>query len=791
MSQSPNEEIEQIGLDLDDDIDVDVGVDIDVDVVADYSSKNPPPATEIVIPSDSQPVLNSNENLHDDSTHSIPNNIDTARFEFFSPSSSDCLNSCSRSSTDGESFHSPFDQGENDDEELLDPLRNSRHTGAALMIMRREIGTASTQSSAVNQVSSPKTDVSSITKGHSSNGSLLTSSNVSIAQSFSGDISVSNMSSSNRRASNRRSRSLSKKLLYSNRSSSWASFDRRTSGNRGGNNRESNDPKQERVRAVERYNQHYSSPSSFSHQYYRKRSSIGHGPTNSFQPDDSHQSEYVESRKHRSKSMSVEQDDGLLSHDQARNQEFKSHTVNNPQKYEETNFGKIVQHPRVPGCAYPASNGALGISGISQGGDVNGPIMRPMPVLTSNSYYSSRFERVSQTTDGQIHNPPPTLGKSLEHLQQVPLHYYSTNNYLERYCHSYPPSKSECSNYNFRSPSTVTCNGSQLDPSSSLSDRSIDVSQMPNQSIDTQGNKHGIGAAIERDSHQYQQNAISQDKIAKENNLLMSQDPIVNEISNNPNICTQVSHNNDYAHPQLNHQNNIYVQNEYFTNHPSNHYSNEDPTLQNCPQTRETKVRFNLIEIREYERILGDNPSCSSGPSVSIGWNYEKASLKRIPVDDYEYYRITRGSADEELVLTRQERVQILMDLGYTRAEIADAIRQNIRTKNKRRQTVNNLAVMKFEEFVEVAGKKLSKIFTKKSKKKNTSVESYIKWKKEQEKMQLQEDGTGSSINSTDHMKSSSRGSLTLDGTDTSLSNHQSVGEESKIQSILNEAPGQ
>ena len=32
---------------------------------------------------------------------------------------------------------------------------------------------------------------------------------------------------------------------------------------------------------------------------------------------------------------------------------------------------------------------------------------------------------------------------------------------------------------------------------------------------------------------------------------------------------------------------------------------------------RKSGIKFHIIEIREYERTVGDNPSCSSGPPIS------------------------------------------------------------------------------------------------------------------------------------------------------------------------------
>ena len=43
---------------------------------------------------------------------------------------------------------------------------------------------------------------------------------------------------------------------------------------------------------------------------------------------------------------------------------------------------------------------------------------------------------------------------------------------------------------------------------------------------------------------------------------------------------------------------------------PESHHSGSVPTFV------EKGVRFNEIHVREFERIVGDNPSCSSGPPI-------------------------------------------------------------------------------------------------------------------------------------------------------------------------------
>lgn len=130
-------------------------------------------------------------------------------------------------------------------------------------------------------------------------------------------------------------------------------------------------------------------------------------------------------------------------------------------------------------------------------------------------------------------------------------------------------------------------------------------------------------------------------------------------------------------------------------------------------------VSFSNLEIRTYETILGDNPSCSGGPSLSIGWRYDP-NHDSISIDDYEAHQAringlppgsTYACRPEELVLHRSEREEILLNSGYTRQDFVESIRSMKKIKSKRRQTVNNLPVMYFEERVESAKRTLRRFF--------------------------------------------------------------------------------
>lgn len=128
------------------------------------------------------------------------------------------------------------------------------------------------------------------------------------------------------------------------------------------------------------------------------------------------------------------------------------------------------------------------------------------------------------------------------------------------------------------------------------------------------------------------------------------------------------------------------------------------------PLKKMRSVGFTTVQIRSYERILGDNPSCTDGPSVSIGWKYKDNSVLQ-SVDEYEEQRTSSRSRFVP-ILSRHEREAMLMDLGYTRSDIANALRDNVRTRNRRRQTVTNLYAARAEDAAESISRWMRRRFT-------------------------------------------------------------------------------
>lgn len=144
-------------------------------------------------------------------------------------------------------------------------------------------------------------------------------------------------------------------------------------------------------------------------------------------------------------------------------------------------------------------------------------------------------------------------------------------------------------------------------------------------------------------------------------------------------------------------------------NNPGEAASTTVSTRSGTPNAVPVKqVRFSRIEIREYERILSNNPSCSSGAPIGIGWSYVKGF--DLDLEDYEAKKFSSRKNAHQLVLTRQEREAILLDWGTTFHEIVEAIRGNVRAKARRRHTVSTLGRYdRWEEIMERAGRRLKR----------------------------------------------------------------------------------
>jgi len=70
---------------------------------------------------------------------------------------------------------------------------------------------------------------------------------------------------------------------------------------------------------------------------------------------------------------------------------------------------------------------------------------------------------------------------------------------------------------------------------------------------------------------------------------------------------------------------------EFVSYKPSSLKAPASPQKKTLAPIRYT-VAFSVVQIREYERTVGDNPSCTAGPPISLGWEYRQTPDEPIAV---------------------------------------------------------------------------------------------------------------------------------------------------------------
>jgi len=148
--------------------------------------------------------------------------------------------------------------------------------------------------------------------------------------------------------------------------------------------------------------------------------------------------------------------------------------------------------------------------------------------------------------------------------------------------------------------------------------------------------------------------------------------------------------------------------------------------VQKARLPRNRSVVFGNLEIREYSRTIGCNPSVSGGPPVGLDWSYDPDHLC-LDLEEYETNRGPRRSY-AEMAMPRSVRTQLLTEeWKVTRPEMASAIRDANRIKQSRRRTVNNLdtPLEKASYQVEKAKRNTGRVLRGKK----TARQEYEKWK--------------------------------------------------------------
>jgi hypothetical protein len=116
------------------------------------------------------------------------------------------------------------------------------------------------------------------------------------------------------------------------------------------------------------------------------------------------------------------------------------------------------------------------------------------------------------------------------------------------------------------------------------------------------------------------------------------------------------------------------------------------------------------VQVRQYPQAINDNPSVSDGPPIGIAWDYD--SVANYSIDEWEDSRMGNRRAYGDMLVSRDQRHAMLVEAGFSEKEIAGSVRNVLKVKFKRRQTVNNLKASPMEELMEDARRKVKSAFS-------------------------------------------------------------------------------
>ena len=121
-----------------------------------------------------------------------------------------------------------------------------------------------------------------------------------------------------------------------------------------------------------------------------------------------------------------------------------------------------------------------------------------------------------------------------------------------------------------------------------------------------------------------------------------------------------------------------------------------------------SRVVFSHVDIREYDRVPGDNPCVRTGVPLSIGWKHMQHDP--ISLDAYESRKGRPRNRIEMIVPSKARRVMLRDEFGASVKDINAAIKSVNITKRHRTQTLAKENVEVFQEVLESAKRKFKRI---------------------------------------------------------------------------------
>ena len=124
-------------------------------------------------------------------------------------------------------------------------------------------------------------------------------------------------------------------------------------------------------------------------------------------------------------------------------------------------------------------------------------------------------------------------------------------------------------------------------------------------------------------------------------------------------------------------------------------------------KAKPSRVTFATIEVREYERVVGDHPDTKVGPPLAIGWAFVESEVSS--VDDFEAEReSTRKGLRRMSSITRKNVLKNVFLIPEEEIRLAEKEVQKILASREKTSKQGKVSE-KLEEKLESFGRKLKR----------------------------------------------------------------------------------
>lgn len=102
-----------------------------------------------------------------------------------------------------------------------------------------------------------------------------------------------------------------------------------------------------------------------------------------------------------------------------------------------------------------------------------------------------------------------------------------------------------------------------------------------------------------------------------------------------------------------------------------------------------SQVQFSdRIGIQEYSIVPGDNPACTSGAPIQLGWKIESTTERNFSF--YEHFRSAERLRGKQLKIPPLEREQMLISAGFSSADCLKAEQRNKSARKRRLESLTD-----------------------------------------------------------------------------------------------------